>query len=72
MPKFIQKYQCLFCSSLFNTEEKASEHEKVVAKIQMQRNAKHANILFPIIIATGFAIVDQKMVRVRTNILIMH
>ena len=32
MPKFIQKYQCLFCSSLFNTEEKASEHEKSCRK----------------------------------------
>jgi hypothetical protein len=27
MPKFIQKYQCLFCNSLFWTEEKAIEHE---------------------------------------------
>lgn len=27
MPKFIQKYQCLFCSDLFSTEEKATEHE---------------------------------------------
>ena len=53
-------------------KKKRQNMKKVVAKIQMQRNAKHANILFPIIIATGFAIVDQKMVRVRTNILIMH
>ena len=27
MPKFIQKYQCLFCNALFVTEEKAIEHE---------------------------------------------
>lgn len=27
MPKFIQKYQCLFCGNLFSTEEKATEHE---------------------------------------------
>lgn len=27
MPKFIQKYQCLFCNSLFGTEEKAIIHE---------------------------------------------
>ena len=27
MPKFIQKYQCLFCNALFSTEEKAIEHE---------------------------------------------
>ena len=27
MPKFIQKYQCLFCNALFSTEEKATEHE---------------------------------------------
>lgn len=27
MPKFIQKYQCLFCNTLFGTEEKAIEHE---------------------------------------------
>lgn len=27
MPKFIQKYQCLFCNALYNTEEKAEEHE---------------------------------------------
>ena len=27
MPKFIQKYQCLFCRDMFNTEEKAIEHE---------------------------------------------
>ena len=27
MPKFIQKYQCLFCRDMFNTEEKAKEHE---------------------------------------------
>lgn len=28
MPNFIQKYQCLFCSSLFNYELPAIEHEK--------------------------------------------
>lgn len=28
MPKFIQKYQCLFCGDLFNYELPAIEHEK--------------------------------------------
>ena len=27
MPKFIQKYQCLFCGDLFNYEFPAKEHE---------------------------------------------
>lgn len=27
MPKFIQKYQCLFCRDLFNYEFSAKEHE---------------------------------------------
>jgi len=28
IPKFIQKYQCLFCGDLFNYELPAIEHEK--------------------------------------------
>lgn len=27
MPKFIQKYQCLFCNTLFGTVENAAIHE---------------------------------------------